>query len=594
MVALLLAVPALAAAEDGGTPRIVVMQRTTGKARVAQVMAELESRGRGRPSFSFRSRMQYNGYAMSGFAADMSDEAAAEAATLPGVEYVAPDLEAHAIRLGGDSKRHLGAQSSATWGLDRVDGSVDGSYSFPDNNGAGATVFILDTGINPAHNDFSGGRVTVGGDWVGDGRNGVDCDGHGTHVSSTAAGNVYGVAKSANLVSHRVLGCDGSGSFSSIIAAIDDSVMRCNNIGGPCVISMSLGATYTSGIYGPMETAIDNAVASGVAVTVAAGNDNGDACDSTPAQVASAITVGSTTSSDGRSSFSNYGTCVDIFAPGSSITAAWYTSVASVNTISGTSMACPHVAGAAASAMAEAGVRGNDVSTLLNCVAEKGSVSNAGPGSPNRLLHQPMSGWQVDVGADTDGDGVADCADACPLHPNTSPDPDCGCGKTLQCSGKGRRRTCSCVDPGCVDSDGDGLCNDEDPCPYKPEDACASCDEVEVCRRSGKGRYKRTVCTCEASSAQANGDQSPVSSAMLSAADATPQPAKNATSGGIGAAFSIIIGILAGLALVVAGLAVHRAASKRAASQSAVMAIELPPASRTPAIVPVAPTMAWA
>ncbi|TVQ42153.1 MAG: S8 family peptidase [Wenzhouxiangella sp.] len=233
-------------------------------------------------------------------------------------------------------------QPNATWGLDRVDQRdlpLDGNYIY-DTTAAGVYTYIVDTGVRPNHVDF-GNRVLSGFTSINDGRGSNDCNGHGTHVAGTVAGSTWGVAKGAFIVPVRVLGCDGGGTNAGVIAGMD--WIAANHV-KPAVANMSLG--------GGASTATDNAVTNmrnaGVTVVVAAGNENQNACNVSPARAASAVTVGSTTSNDARSNFSNWGSCVDIFAPGSSIRSAWHTSNTATNTISGTSMAAPHVAGIAA------------------------------------------------------------------------------------------------------------------------------------------------------------------------------------------------------------------------------------------------------
>jgi subtilisin family serine protease len=201
-------------------------------------------------------------------------------------------------------------------------------------------AYIIDTGIRVTHTQF-GGRASVAFDAVGDGRNGIDCNGHGTHVSGTVGGSTYGVAKAVRLFAVRVLSCSGSGSTSGVIAGVNWVTSHHAN---PAVANMSLGG----GVSTSLDSAVSNSINSGVTYAIAAGNSNTNAANSSPARVSAAITVGSSTSSDARSSFSNFGSVVDIFAPGSSITSAWSTSDTATNTISGTSMATPHVAGVAA------------------------------------------------------------------------------------------------------------------------------------------------------------------------------------------------------------------------------------------------------
>ncbi len=237
-------------------------------------------------------------------------------------------------------------QSGATWGIDRIDQRalpLSTTYSYT-NTGAGVTAYIIDTGIRFDHSQF-GGRASSGYDAV-DGGSADDCNGHGTHVSGTVGGSTYGVAKSVSLVAVRVLNCSGSGTWSGVIAGMD---WVAANHATPAVANMSLG--------GGASTAVDDAtrrlIASGVTTGIAAGNGNQggreqDACKYSPARVAEGITVGATEKTDTKTSWSNYGNCVDIFAPGYQITSAWYTSATASNTISGTSMATPHVVGVAA------------------------------------------------------------------------------------------------------------------------------------------------------------------------------------------------------------------------------------------------------
>ncbi len=233
-------------------------------------------------------------------------------------------------------------QPNATWGLDRVDQRdlpLDGNYIY-DTTAAGVYTYIVDTGVRPTHVDF-GNRVLSGFTSISDGNGSNDCNGHGTHVAGTVAGSTWGVAKGAFIVPVRVLGCTGGGTNAGVIAGMD--WIAANHV-KPAVANMSLG--------GGASTATDNAVTNmrnaGVTVVVAAGNENQNACNVSPARAASAVTVGSTTNTDARSNFSNWGSCVDIFAPGSAIRSAWHTSNTATNTISGTSMAAPHVAGIAA------------------------------------------------------------------------------------------------------------------------------------------------------------------------------------------------------------------------------------------------------
>lgn len=274
-------------------------------------------------------------------------------------------------------------QTGATWGLDRIDQRdrpLNGTYVY-DPLAANVRAYIIDSGIRTGHTQF-GSRLLSGYSAINDGRGSNDCNGHGTHVAGTVGGTTWGVAKQVRLVPVRVFGCTGGSANSTIIAGID--WVRANRV-LPAVANMSLG--------GPASTATDNAtnnlINSGVTVVVAAGNNNGaNACNYSPARVANAVTVGSTTSTDARSSFSNIGSCVNIFAPGSSITSAWHTSTSASNSISGTSMASPHVAGAAALYLTNnPSASPATVRNWLYSNATTNRISNPGSGSPNRLLY---------------------------------------------------------------------------------------------------------------------------------------------------------------------------------------------------------------
>lgn len=273
-------------------------------------------------------------------------------------------------------------QSGATWGLDRSDQrsrTLNGIYGYT-RTGSGVTSYVIDTGINGAHSEFTG-RMGAGATAISDGRGTGDCNGHGTHVAGTVGGTRYGVAKGTRLVPVRVLGCDGSGTTTGVIAGMD---WVADTASGPSVANMSLGGPASSA----QDAAVNRMVSSGVTVVVAAGNENQNACNVSPARAAAAITVGATTKSDYRSSFSNYGSCVDVFAPGSAITSAWYTSSTATNTISGTSMASPHVAGAAALYLqGNPSASPSQVTSALVGTATTNVVRSAGSGSPNRLLY---------------------------------------------------------------------------------------------------------------------------------------------------------------------------------------------------------------
>ncbi len=282
-----------------------------------------------------------------------------------------------------DGYVELGAtQSGATWGLDRIDQRdrpLNGTYIYTPT-ASNVRAYVIDSGILASHSNF-GGRVLSGFSAINDGRGASDCNGHGTHVAGTIGSATWGVAKAVRLVPVRVFGCTGGSANSTIIAGID--WVRANRV-LPAVANMSLGGGASSAT----DTATNNLINSGVTVVVAAGNSNANACNYSPARVAGAITVGSTASNDSRSSFSNFGSCVNIFAPGSSITSTWWTSTSATNTISGTSMASPHVAGAAALYLS--GSPSASPATVRSALYNKATlnrISDVGTGSPNRLLY---------------------------------------------------------------------------------------------------------------------------------------------------------------------------------------------------------------
>jgi serine protease len=293
----------------------------------------------------------------------------------------------------------LSVQNNPEWGLDRIDQSdlpLSKSYRH-DNLGENVNVYVIDTGVLATHEEFEN-RAKHGFDFVDNDANATDCNGHGTHVAGTVAGLKYGVAKKANVFGVRVLGCSGSGSFSSVIAGVE---WVANNHVKPAVANMSLGGGASQAI----DTAVSAAVQKGVTFVVAAGNERTDACSKSPARVADAITVGSSTNRDVRSDFSNFGSCVDIFAPGSDIKSAWYNSVTATDTISGTSMASPHVAGAAALYLSKfPDASPDEVSDALVSSASSGKLSDTRAGSPNLLLNT-VSILDEDGGGGDDGGG---------------------------------------------------------------------------------------------------------------------------------------------------------------------------------------------
>jgi len=309
-------------------------------------------------------------HALNGFSVEMS-EADAEAMSQ---DYRVAFVEEDGIMTADAT------QTNPPWGLDRIDQRnlpLNATYNY-NWTGSGVRVYIIDTGIRTTHNQFGGRASNV---FDAFGGNGQDCNGHGTHVAGTVGGSTYGVAKSSMPRGVRVLDCNGSGATSGVIAGVD--WVRQNFI-APAVANMSLG--------GGASTALDNAVNNlsnaGVAIAVAAGNSNANACNSSPARAVNAITTGSTTTTDARSSFSNFGTCLDVFAPGSGILSAWFTSNTATATLSGTSMASPHVAGVAA--LYKQANPSASATTVRNAIVNNATtnvVTNAGTGSPNRLLY---------------------------------------------------------------------------------------------------------------------------------------------------------------------------------------------------------------
>jgi subtilisin family serine protease len=353
---------------------IVVLRKdlTSRSARAVEALAE--ARG-GRVVHTYST-------AIDGFSAKLPAKAVEALTRNPNVAYVEAD---RTVRIAD-------TQSPATWGLDRIDQRdrpLDNSYTY-NTTGSGVNAYVIDTGIRRSHNEF-GGRAVHGYTAINDGRGSDDCNGHGTHVAGTVGGATYGVAKATRLVAVRVLACNGSGSTSGVIAGVD--WVTSNHV-KPAVANMSLGGGASSSL----DSAVSNSIAAGITYAVAAGNSNANACNYSPARVGPALTVGSTTSSDARSSFSNFGSCLDIFAPGSSITSAWHTSNTATNTISGTSMAAPHVAGVAALYLqSNPGASPAAVGNAIVGGATSGRLSSVGSGSPNLLLYSLLtSGGEPD------------------------------------------------------------------------------------------------------------------------------------------------------------------------------------------------------
>ena len=301
------------------------------------------------------------GTALRGYAARLTDAGLGAVRRDARVAYVVRD---------GKAYPDATTQSSAPWGLDRIDAraGLSGTYTYT-GTGAGVTAYVIDTGIRADHVDL-GGRVVGGTSFVADSHGTGDCNGHGTHVAGTLGGSTYGVAKGVTLVPVRVFGCTGGADWSVIISAVDWVARDAQ--GKTAVVNLSL----SGGAYSPMDTAVKNLIASGVPAAVAAGNSNADACRASPARLPEAMTVGATDKSDTRASYSNFGSCVDWFAPGSGIVSAWHTSSTAKNTISGTSMAAPHAAGVAALALA-AGTPAATVPSALAAATTKDVVKRA-------------------------------------------------------------------------------------------------------------------------------------------------------------------------------------------------------------------------
>ncbi len=314
-------------------------------------------------------------YALNGFTAEMSEKAAQALADDPRVLFVEPDV------IGGVAATQ---NNPPAWGINRVDQRnlpLNTTYVF-NRTGANVNAYIIDTGIRITHGDFgSPSRASVGRDTVGDGRNGIDCHGHGTHVAGTVGGTLHGVAKGVRLFAVRVLNCGGSGSASQAAQGVD----WITGFGvQPAVANMSLNYPVSA----TLDTAIRNSIADGTTYVVAAGNANVSGPNTSPQRMTEVILVGATAINDTRASFSNFGPTLELFAPGQAIVSSWFTSNTATASLSGTSMASPHVAGAAALFLetnrtaTPAAVR----TAILNATTP-GVVINAGTGSPNRMLH---------------------------------------------------------------------------------------------------------------------------------------------------------------------------------------------------------------
>jgi len=346
---------------------IVVMKPRASVSAMRDARADAVRRG-GEVLFSYTD-------ALNGFAAKLPPAALSAVENNPNVAYVEADRTVTAF----------GDQYDPPWGLDRIDQRarpLNRSYHF-ERTGAGVKAYIVDTGIQRAHTQF-GGRAIHG---FSDGNGSIDCNGHGTHVAGTVGSSKYGVAKSVTLVAVRVLDCAGSGTNSGVIAGLN-FIIGNHVANAPAVANMSLGSSFDAAV----NTAVANTIADGVSVVVAAGNSNLDACGFSPASAPGALTVGATTYTDARASYSNFGTCLDLFAPGSQVLSTYLAGNTSVHIENGTSMASPHVAGVVATYL-----QANPTATpavVANAVRNSASpnrITNIGAGSPNRLLYSKFS-----------------------------------------------------------------------------------------------------------------------------------------------------------------------------------------------------------
>ncbi len=369
----------LIAPEDAGAPNAAVSPNANGQAIDGSYIVVLKegADARGIATAAGVSPRYVYDVVVNGFAGTLNEGQLNALQRNPNVEYIEQD---QVMRASVD-------QTNATWGLDRINQRylpLDGKYSYG-YTGSTVRAYIIDTGLDAGHAEFEGRAQNV---YDAFGGNGNDCNGHGTHVGGTVGGKVYGVAKKAMLRGVRVLDCNGSGSTSGIIAAID--WVRKNHI-KPSVANMSLGGGYSS----TLNTAVKNLSDAGVFVAVAAGNEDQDACNVSPASTAVAFTTAASDKSDYRATFSNYGSCVDAYAPGVGITSAWIGSgTTELKSISGTSMASPHVAGVSALVKHRYGdISSSSVTSYIKNALTADVIKNNKGTTPNRLLYKYVTAW---------------------------------------------------------------------------------------------------------------------------------------------------------------------------------------------------------
>ncbi|GAB2941443.1 hypothetical protein GCM10027280_32480 [Micromonospora polyrhachis] len=319
------------------------------------------------------------GDALNGFQIHLSESAARRLARDPAVAYVEQDRTVELTT----------TQNNAPWNLDRIDQPalpLSTTYNFT-SQGTGVKAYIIDSGVQIGHQDF-GGQAIYGYDAIDGLPPANDCLGHGTHAAGTVGGTWWGVAKDVVLVAVKVYDCGAASSLAIIISGIN-WVTADHLPGQPAVANLGVQGSYSNAL----NTAVTNSIADGVTYTVAAGNSNANACNYSPGSTPNAITVGATTSSDARASWSNFGPCLDFFAPGVTVTSTWHTSISATNSLSGTSQAAPHLAGAAARVLSNNPTwTPAQVQSYLASTATIGVVTNPGTGSPNRLLYLSPTG----------------------------------------------------------------------------------------------------------------------------------------------------------------------------------------------------------